>query len=46
VLSPVPLSLEAAGVASLLSSPRINCIDKVVVFLPILLKVGHQNRYI
>jgi hypothetical protein len=39
VFSPVPLSLEAAGVASLLSSPRIYCIDKVVVFLPILLKI-------
>jgi hypothetical protein len=39
VVSPVPLSLEAAGVHSLLSSPRINCIDKVVVFLPILLNV-------
>jgi hypothetical protein len=39
VVSPVPLSLEAAGGPSLLSSPRIYCIDKVVVFLPILLKV-------
>jgi hypothetical protein len=39
VLSPVPLSLETAGDPSLLSSPRINCIHKVVVFFPVLLKV-------